>query len=166
MPERWRAAGALVAAGAGVADRVAADERRAGLGAVSVPPISSNTKDGQWLPQARRPADEYAGRECQHGFCGNGYVVNKTKADPYQGLDVTGRIVVVGGTAGRAGCATGSGGSGSRWKRRRGGGGGGGDAARLLTIHSHGLHGFFDAGTGCGKERRPGGNHHRELSAA
>src|SRR5580698_2436353 len=28
-------------------------------------------------------------------FAGNGYVVNKTKTDPYQGLDVKGKIVVV-----------------------------------------------------------------------
>jgi hypothetical protein len=30
-------------------------------------------------------------------FVGNGYVINKTKTDPYQGLDVTGKIVVVAG---------------------------------------------------------------------
>jgi hypothetical protein len=30
-------------------------------------------------------------------FAGNGYVINKTKTDPYQGLDVSGKIVVVAG---------------------------------------------------------------------
>ena len=30
-------------------------------------------------------------------FVGNGYVVNKTKTDPYQGLDVKGKIIVVAG---------------------------------------------------------------------
>ena len=30
-------------------------------------------------------------------FAGNGYVINKTKTDPYQGLDVKGKIIVVAG---------------------------------------------------------------------
>ena len=30
-------------------------------------------------------------------FAGNGYVINKTKTNPYEGLDVTGKIVVVAG---------------------------------------------------------------------
>jgi Peptidase family M28 len=30
-------------------------------------------------------------------FAGNGYVINKTKADPYEGLDVRGKIIVVAG---------------------------------------------------------------------
>ena len=30
-------------------------------------------------------------------FAGNGYVINKTKTDPYEGLDVHGKIIVVAG---------------------------------------------------------------------
>ena len=30
-------------------------------------------------------------------FAGNGYVINKTKINPYEGLDVKGKIVVVAG---------------------------------------------------------------------
>jgi len=58
-------------------------------------------------------------------FAGNGYVINKTKTDPYQGLDVHGKIVVVAGLpaelAAQQAAAGGRGG--------RGGGGGGRGAA-------------------------------------
>ncbi len=59
-------------------------------------------------------------------FAGNGYVVNKTNVNPYQGLDVKGKIVVVAGlpaelAAQQAAAAAGRGG--------RGGAGGGGRGA-------------------------------------
>ncbi len=59
-------------------------------------------------------------------FAGNGYVINKTNIDPYQGVDVRGKIVVVAGlpaelAAQQAAAAAGRGG--------RGGGGGGGRGA-------------------------------------
>jgi len=62
-------------------------------------------------------------------FAGNGYVINKTKTDPYQGLDVKGKIVVVAGlpaelAAQQAAAAAAGGGRGGR-----GGGGGGRGAA-------------------------------------
>ena len=61
-------------------------------------------------------------------FVGNGYVVNKTKMDPYQGLDVHGKIVVVAGLpaelAAQQAAAAAAGGRGGR-----GGGGGGGRGA-------------------------------------
>jgi hypothetical protein len=61
-------------------------------------------------------------------FVGNGYVINKTKTDPYQGLDVTGKIVVVAGLpaelAAQQAAAAAAGGRGGR-----GGGGGGGRGA-------------------------------------
>jgi hypothetical protein len=60
-------------------------------------------------------------------FAGNGYVINKGNIDPYQGLDVKGKIVVVAGlpaelAAQQAAAANGRGG-------RGGGGGGGGRGA-------------------------------------
>jgi hypothetical protein len=61
-------------------------------------------------------------------FVGNGYVINKTKTDPYQGLDVAGKIVVVAGLpaelAAQQAAAAAAGGRGGR-----GGGGGGRGAA-------------------------------------
>jgi hypothetical protein len=61
-------------------------------------------------------------------FAGNGYVINKTKTDPYQGLDVHGKIVVVAGVpaelAAQEAAAAAAGGRGGR-----GGGGGGRGAA-------------------------------------
>ena len=61
-------------------------------------------------------------------FVGNGYVVNKTKTDPYQGLDVKGKVVIVAGlpaelAAQQAAAAAAAGRGG------RGGAGGGGGAA-------------------------------------
>src|SRR5258706_8101024 len=59
-------------------------------------------------------------------FAGNGYVINKTNINPYEGLDVRGKIIVVAGlppelAAQQAATAAGRGG--------RGGGGGGGRGA-------------------------------------
>jgi len=63
-------------------------------------------------------------------FAGNGYVINKTKTDPYQGLDVHGKIVVVAGLpaelAAQEAAAAAAGG------RGRGGGGGRGAADNPL----------------------------------
>ena len=52
-------------------------------------------------------------------FAGNGYVVNKTGADPYKGIDVKGKIVVVAGLPPEVAAAQAAG---------RGGRGGGGAA--------------------------------------
>src|SRR5208283_1695338 len=52
-------------------------------------------------------------------FAGNGYVIHKTKTDPYEGLDVKGKVVVVAGLP--AELAAGAGGRGGRGGRARGG---------------------------------------------
>ncbi len=49
-------------------------------------------------------------------FAGNGYVINKTKTNPYEGIDVKGKIIVV---AGLPEAARGTAGGGSRRTRRR-----------------------------------------------
>src|ERR1039458_9870237 len=61
-------------------------------------------------------------------FAGNGYVINKTKINPYEGIDVKGNIIVVAGlppelAAQQAGA--GGGGRGGRGSGGRAGGGGG-----------------------------------------
>jgi hypothetical protein len=59
-------------------------------------------------------------------FAGNGYVVNKTKTNPYEGIDVKGKIIVVAGLpAELAALQAAAGGRGGRG----GGGGGGGRGA-------------------------------------
>jgi len=60
-------------------------------------------------------------------FAGNGYVITKTKTDPYEGLDVKGKLIVVAGVP--AELAAQAGGGGARGGRG-GGGGGGGRAGR------------------------------------
>ncbi len=55
-------------------------------------------------------------------FVGNGYVIHKTKTDPFAGLDVKGKIVVVAGLPAELAAQAGGGGRGGR-------GGGRGDAA-------------------------------------
>jgi hypothetical protein len=57
-------------------------------------------------------------------FVGNGYVINKTKVDPYQGVDVHGKIVVVAGLPAEIAAQQAAAGRGGR-----GGGGGGRGAA-------------------------------------
>ena len=54
-------------------------------------------------------------------FAGNGYVINKTNVNPYEGLDVRGKIVVVAGLPPELAAQQATGGRGGR-----GGGGGGG----------------------------------------
>ena len=56
-------------------------------------------------------------------FAGNGYVINKTKINPYEGLDVKGKIVVVAGLPAELAAQQAAAG------RGRGGRGGGGDTA-------------------------------------
>ena len=45
-------------------------------------------------------------------FVGNGYVINKTKTNPYQGIDVRGKVMVVAGLPAELAAAAGSG-----WRR-------------------------------------------------
>ncbi len=111
---------------------VAVEERRAALRRpVLALRISSIRRNGRWL---RRAVADRRWIRCKWTrrlvFAGNGYVINKTKTDPYQGLDVKGKIVVVAGlpaelaaqqAAAAAAATAGRGG--------RGGGGGGRGAA-------------------------------------
>ena len=54
-------------------------------------------------------------------FAGNGYVIYKTKTDPYQGLDVKGKFIVVAGLPAELAAQQGGGGRGGRGGRGRGG---------------------------------------------
>jgi hypothetical protein len=60
-------------------------------------------------------------------FAGNGYLINKTKVNPYEGLDVHGKIIVVAGLPAEL-AAQQAGGGGGRGGRGRGGAGAAGQA--------------------------------------
>jgi hypothetical protein len=55
-------------------------------------------------------------------FAGNGYVITKTKANPYEGVDVKGKIIVVAGLPPELAEAQGGGAGGGRGRGGRGGG--------------------------------------------
>ncbi len=59
-------------------------------------------------------------------FAGNGYVINKSKTNPYEGLDVKGKIIVVAGLPAEMAAAQGGGPGGGGGGGGRGQGGGGG----------------------------------------
>jgi hypothetical protein len=62
-------------------------------------------------------------------FAGNGYVINKTKTDPYQGIDVKGKIIVVAGLPAELAAQQQGGAGGGAGRGRGGRGGRGGDTA-------------------------------------
>jgi hypothetical protein len=53
-------------------------------------------------------------------FAGNGYVINKTKVNPYEGLDVKGKFIVVAGLPAELAAAQGGGGRGAGGRGGRG----------------------------------------------
>ena len=62
------------------------------------PRISNTPRIGPSTPAAAaRPPLEALDVTGNLVFAGNGYVINKTKINPYEGLDVKGKIIVVAG---------------------------------------------------------------------
>jgi hypothetical protein len=80
-------------------------------------------------------------------FAGNGYVINKTKVNPYEGLDVKGKVIVVAGLP--AELAAMQQGGGGRGGRGRGGAGGGADTPAPDAAGQPG------AGAGAGRGANP-----------
>ena len=106
-------------------------------------------------------------------FAGNGYVINKTKINPYEGLDVKGKIIVVAGLpAELAAQQAAGGGRGGGGRAARHSGAGCGARARQRSRRSaaessgRGVHRFSDARTIRGEEWRARRGHHRQLPAA
>jgi hypothetical protein len=76
-------------------------------------------------------------KDAQLVFAGNGYVINKTKTNPYEGLDVRGKVVVIAGqppeiAAAMAAALAGRGGAGAAGAGR----GGRGNAANALGVEN------------------------------
>ena len=110
-------------------------------------------------------------------FAGNGYVINKTKINPYEGLDVKGKIIVVAGLPAELAAQQAAGGGRGR------GGRAGADAAAPAAVQmrpprrkrsrrsasespGRGVHRFSDAGTIRGEKWRSGSRHDRQFPAA
>jgi len=102
-----------------------------GQGANSSPQTVNYEYGKQWLSRGTGgrgggPAEPLDVTSANLVFAGNGYVINKTKVNPYEGLDVKGKIIVVAGVPPELAAQQAGGGRGGRAVR----GGRGGDAAQ------------------------------------
>jgi Zn-dependent M28 family amino/carboxypeptidase len=86
-------------------------------------------------------------------FAGNGYVINKTKINPYEGLDVRGKIIVVAGVPPELAAQQGGGGGG----RGRGGRGGADTAAAGAAGQAAAAGGAQAAAAGAAQPAAAGG---------
>ena len=136
----------------GARRRTGRRRRRRGRGGRPAPPISNTRKD--WtVPAGGRgaPPLEAFDVEGKLVFAGNGYVINKTNIDPYQGLDVNGQDRRGGGTSRRTGGAAGE----------AGGGGGRGPNPLGETCTD-----FLTPEECGGEEWRDGRGHARQISSS